>query len=226
MSLTSGAWGILGGTFDPIHFAHLAIAEQARETLDLAGVLFVPAGVPPHKPGQVVSASADRVAMVELAITDNPSFRVSRVEVERPGPSYAADTVEALLRDPPCPWDPGSGLVFILSVEALAGLDRWHDPERLLRTCRLAVVPRRGHPVPARDWMAAHFPAFVDRLIVLDGPDLGHSASAIRQRASEGLTIRYLVPRPVESYIHEHGLYRRGTQAADSHGRPPDGHVP
>jgi len=209
MGMTHGAWGILGGTFDPIHFAHLAIAEQTRETLDLAGVLFVPAGVPPHKRGQAVSPSADRVAMVELAIADNPAFHVSRVEVDRPGPSYAADTVERLLGDPPRPWDPGAGLVFILSAEALVGLDRWHDPERLLRACRLAVVPRRGYPVEPEDWMAAHFPAFVDRLIVLEGPDLSHSASVIRERAAAGRTIRYLVPRAVETYVREHELYRR-----------------
>lgn len=205
---TRGAWGILGGTFDPVHFAHLAIAEQTRETLGLAGVLFVPALIPPHKLGQRISPAPDRVAMVELAIADNPTFHLSRIEVDRPGPSYAADTVERLLADPPRPWDPDAGLVFILSVEALVGLDQWRDPERLLRTARLAVVPRRGYRVAAEDWMAEHFPAFLDRVIVLEGPDLSHSASSIRDRVAAGRTIRYLVPDSVEAYVLEHGLYR------------------
>ena len=110
---TPGAWGILGGTFDPIHYAHLAIAEQARETLELAGVLFVPAGMPPHKTDRAVTAPSHRVAMVELAIADNPWFRLCRVEVDRPGRSYAVDTVQGLLAEPPEPFDPAAGFVFV-----------------------------------------------------------------------------------------------------------------
>ncbi len=202
-----GAWGVLGGTFDPPHYAHLAIAEEARDALGLAGVLFVPTAVPPHKLGRRIAPAPDRVAMVELAIADNPAFRLSRVEVDRPGPSYTADTIERLGADPPQPWNPSAGLVFILSVEALLGLETWHAPERLLRSCRLAVVPRRGFPVAPRSWMAEHFAAFGDRLIVLDGPDLGHSASAIRDRVAAGRSIRYLVPPAVEDYILAIGLY-------------------
>ncbi len=204
---TSGAWGILGGTFDPIHYAHLAVAEQAREALSLTGVLFVPAGVPPHKQGLAMSSATAREAMVALAIADNPTFRLSRVEIDRPGPSYSVDTVELLLRkDLPAE---GRQYVFILSVEALAGLQSWHEPRRLLELSLVAVVPRLGHPLPDRGWLARHFPGQEDRVLFLDGPDLGHSASDIRRRASEGRTIRYLVPPTVEAYIHDHGLYRQ-----------------
>ena len=154
--------------------------------------------------------------MVELAVADNSTFRVSRVELDRPGPSYTVDTVAALLADPPSeirvggPEGGAAGdldLVVIVSVEALALLPDWHEPLRLLDLCRVAVVPRRGYGPPARDWFGRHFPGREARFIVLDGPDLGHSASAIRERVRAGRSIRYLVPPPVEAYIRDHGLY-------------------
>jgi nicotinate-nucleotide adenylyltransferase len=204
---TAGAWGILGGTFDPIHYAHLAIAERARDALGLTGVLFVPAGSPVHKTHRTVTAPSHRLALVELAIEDDPHFRLSRIETERAGPSYSVDTVEALLADPPDEAAARHGFVFILSAEALAGLHRWRKPQRLLELCRLAVVPRLGVRTPGRDWLAEHFPGQEDRVIFLDGPDLGHSASLIRRLASEGRSIRYLVPPKVEAYIGERALY-------------------
>jgi nicotinate-nucleotide adenylyltransferase len=197
---SSGAWGVLGGTFDPIHHAHLAIAEHAREALDLAGVLFVPAGIPPHKPDRSITAPAHRVAMVELAIADNPCFHLSRVEIDRPGTSYAVETLDILSRDT-------SDLVFILSVEALKVLPGWREPSRILELCRLAVVPRRGYRPPARAWLAEHFPGQEDRVLFLDGPDLGHSATEIRRLASMGRSIRYLVPDAVAAYVRDQRLY-------------------
>ena len=205
---TVGGWGVLGGTFDPVHCAHLAIAEHTRDALGLAGVLFVPARVPPHKIGREITPIADRIAMVEHAIADNPAFHVSRIEADRDGPNYTVDTIERLLADPPKPWNPTAGLIFILSVEALLGMETWHAPEALLRSCRLAVVPRRGYPVEPVAWVAEHFPGFEDRVIALDSPDLGHSASAIRAQVAAGQSVRYLVPPEVEAYILVHGLYR------------------
>jgi nicotinate-nucleotide adenylyltransferase len=206
------AWGILGGTFDPVHYAHLAVAEQTRERLGLHGILFVPAAVPPHKPGRPMSVARHRLAMVELAIADNGAFHVSRVELDRAGPSYTADTVAALLADPPRELGVGGKagdleLVVIVSAEALALFHDWHEPLRLLDLCRVAVVPRRGYELPARDWLRRHFPGREARFIVLEGPDLGHSASAIRERVRAGRSIRYLVPPPVERYVRAHGLY-------------------
>jgi nicotinate-nucleotide adenylyltransferase len=198
-------WGILGGTFDPVHFAHLAVAQQALEELHLDGVLFVPAGEPPHKGDQMVTPSNHRVAMVELAISGNPCFRISRVEVERPGPSYAVDTVEQLTAT-------GGALhgcepTFILSAEALLGLPTWRKPDRLLAACRIAVAPRLSFTTPQRPWLTEHFPGREDRFTFLSGPDLGHSASDIRRRAATGRSIRYLVPDPVAAYIGRNHLY-------------------
>jgi nicotinate-nucleotide adenylyltransferase len=200
------ALGLLGGTFDPVHYGHLAIAEQTCETLGLERVLFIPSARPPHKPDQPITAVEHRVAMVELAIADADSFALGRHELDRPGPSYAADTVSevAELSAAEGREDP----VFILSAEALAGLPTWHDSDRLLHACRLAVVPRRGYPTPSAAWIEAQFPGCRDRFIFLAGPDLGHSASDIRARAAAGRSIRYLVPPAVERYIQLHQLYR------------------
>ncbi|MEA2623860.1 MAG: nicotinate-nucleotide adenylyltransferase [Chloroflexota bacterium] len=197
--------GILGGTFDPVHLAHLAIAQQAVEELGLESVLFVPAGMPPHKGDQIVTPVAHRVAMVELAIAGNACFRLSRIEVERPGPSYAVDTLAQLTSE-------GGALegqepVFILSAEALRGLPTWHEPDRFLSLCRVAVAPRLGYAPPQRSWLEEHFPGRADRFTFLRGPDLGHSASDIRHRASEGRSIRYLVPDAVAAYITRNRLY-------------------
>jgi nicotinate-nucleotide adenylyltransferase len=206
-------WGILGGTFDPIHVGHLAVAEQTRDALDLAGVLFVPAAQSPHKSAHVTSAATLRVAMVELAVAGNDAFRVSRIELERPGPSYTVDTLEALHAEErfagpglPDPW-------LILSVETLRGLVEWHRPQRLLELCRVAVVPRRGYEPLPEAWLRDRFPGQTDRFRMLDGPDLGPSASDIRARVAAGRTIRYLVPDAVARRIETSGLY--GADADD-----------
>ncbi len=193
--------GIFGGTFDPIHLAHLAVAESARDSLGLERVLFVPAGVPPHKPGQAITPGADRLAMVEAAIADNPSFAVSRVELDRPGPSYTVDTLEALSASDP-------DLVLILSSEAYAGLPSWHEPRRVLELARLAIAPRDGYPDTGPELVARHYPGLEDRVTVLDGPRIRLSASELRSRAAAGRSLRYLVPDAVAAYIGDHGLYR------------------
>jgi nicotinate-nucleotide adenylyltransferase len=195
----------MGGTFDPIHYAHLAIAEQTREALDMAGILFVPAGIPPHKPEQIVSPPSARASMVELAIADNPRFRLSRIELDRPGPSYTVDTLAGLL-DKDAHRSP-ERYVLIVSAEAFLGLPSWREPALILELARLAVVPRLGYPSPGRAWVAEHFPGLEKRVIFLAGPILGHSASDIRRRAAAGRSIRYLVPPAVASYIAEHSLY-------------------
>ena len=196
------AIGVMGGTFDPIHIGHLAIGEEARESLGLDVVLFVPAGQPPHKPAGSVTAVEHRLAMVELAIADNPAFELSRVEVDRPGPSYTVDTVEALARS-------ADDLVLILSAETFAELPSWHEPERLFDVARIAVVPREGYPAPDPAWLAEAFPGRETRVDYLEGPRLGLSSTAIRARVAAGRTIRYLVPDMVEAYIAGKQLYRR-----------------
>lgn len=195
------AIGVMGGTFDPIHIGHLAIGEEAREALSLEVVLFVPAGQPPHKPAGSVSAVEHRLAMVELAIADNPAFELSRLEVDRAGPSYTVDTVEALARD-------AEDLVLILSAETFGELPSWHEPERLFDAARMAVVPREGYPAPDPAWLTEAFPGRETRVAYLEGPRLGLSSTAIRERVATGRSIRYLVPAAVEAYITEHDLYR------------------
>ncbi len=198
------AIGVMGGTFDPIHIGHLAIGEEAREALALDVVLFVPAGQPPHKPAGSVTSVEHRLAMVELAIVGNPAFELSRIEVERPGPSYTVDTVEALARD-------GDDLVLILSAETFAELPSWHEPERLFDAARMAVVPREGYPAPDPAWLAEAFPGQEARVTYLEGPRLGLSSTAIRARVATGRSIRYLVPDMVGAYIADKQLYRRPT---------------
>ena len=208
----SGRLGLMGGTFDPIHLGHLAIAEAARETLGLERVLFLPAGVPPHKPDSVTASAGDRLAMVELAIAGNPAFELSRLDVDRAGPSYTADSVRLVAAA-----ERASGrepdVVLVMSAETFADLPGWHEPARLLADARVAVVPRDGHPVPEPAWIAAHFPGQAERILVLDGPRLGISSTAIRERVRAGRSIRYLVPEAVERYIVDHGLYRSPSQS-------------
>jgi nicotinate-nucleotide adenylyltransferase len=206
-AVRTGSIGIMGGTFDPIHIGHLAIAEEAREVLGLARVLFVPASVPPHRPDGAVAAAEDRATMVALAIADNEAFELSRIELDRPGPSYTSDTVE-LLADAERRPGHEPDLTFILSAETLHDLPTWREPERLLDAARIAVVPREGYPAPERAWLEAEFPGRLGRVDFLEGPRLGLSSTSIRARVAAGRSIRYLVPPAVARYIDDHGLYR------------------
>jgi nicotinate-nucleotide adenylyltransferase len=197
----------MGGTFDPIHVGHLAIAEEAREVLGLERVLFVPAGEPPHRPAASVADARHRAAMVELAIAGNASFELSRIELDRPGPSYTSDTLDELAAAARAA-DREPDLTFILSAETLRDLPTWHAPEHLVDTSRIAVVPREGYPAPDRAWLRAQFPDRDGRFDLLEGPRLGLSSTSIRGRVAAGRSIRYLVPPAVAAYIAEHGLYR------------------
>lgn len=204
-----GSLGVFGGTFDPIHVAHLAVAQEAVEALGLERVLFVPAGQPPHKPGQVITAAAHRLAMVQLAIAGNDRFAVDRLELDREGPSYTVDTLEALVAARATA-APGleRALTLILSAEAFLGLPTWNEPHRVLELARVAVAPRDGYPGAGPAFVEEHFPDHADRVVFLDGPRLRLSASELRQRAAAGRSLRYLVPDAVAAYIDDHDLYR------------------
>jgi nicotinate-nucleotide adenylyltransferase len=205
--IAPGRVGILGGTFDPIHLGHLAIAEAAREALGLERVLFVPANMPPHRSAAPAASALDRAAMVELAIAGNPAFALSRVELDRGGPSFTAETVELVAADEArARHEPD--LHFILSAEAFAGFLTWNEPARVLALSRLVVLPREGHPPPDLEALASALPGLVDRVTILDGPGIRLSASEIRARAGRGLSVRYLVPEAVRAYIAERRLYR------------------
>jgi nicotinate-nucleotide adenylyltransferase len=199
------AIGILGGTFDPIHVGHLALARQALRSLDLEQVLFVPNAQPPHKLGQPISPAHDRESMVSLAIADEPAFALSRLELERAGPSFAVDTVEVLAsasraEGRPEPW-------FILSAEVLDDFHAWREPLRILELCRVAVGPRPGADPLDRAWLVEHYPGREDRFTFLPGPTLDVASTTIRQLVAAGSPITGLVPGPVERYIRDTGLY-------------------
>ena len=210
-AIVPGSIGVLGGTFDPIHYAHLALAQEAVESLGLERILFMPAGRPPHKPGVAVTPGADRLAMVRLAIAGNDRFEASRLELDRDGPSYTVDTLEALAASSgvggPAP-NRGAGITLILSADAFLGLPSWHEPRRILELARLAVAPRDGYPDAGPDFVAAQFPGLEDRAVFLDGPRIRLSASDLRDRAAAGHSLRYLVPDAVAAYIGDHCLYR------------------
>src|SRR2546423_1935561 len=205
---TRGSVGVRGGTFDPIHIGHLAAAEEVREALGLGRVLFVPAGIPPHKPDRLIAAPHHRLAMVELAIGGNPAFEVSRVELDRTGPSYTVDTLKALSGG--IDGSPRE-LTLILSAESFRGLPSWQEPERILALARIAIVPRGGLKPPGKGWLEEHFPGVRARIVELDAPRLRLSATDIRARIAAGRSIRYLVPDAVIDYIRDHDLYRDET---------------
>ena len=195
--------GVLGGTFDPVHTGHVLVAEEAKARLNLAEVLFVPAGLPWLRGDSPVAAAEHRVHMVRLAIDDKPYFKLSTIEVERSGPSYAVDTIAELKGQ----LGAGDELFFILGWGSLAELPEWREPSRLITMCRLVTVPRVGFPAPDLDSLEASIPGLADRVILLDEPRVDISASEIRGRVSRGLPIDHLVPEPVERYIREQGLY-------------------
>ena len=197
--------GVMGGSFDPVHVAHLIVAEAVREALHLDLVLFVPARVQPLKRGQPAAPAEHRVAMVELAIAGNPAFALSRVEVDRAGPSYSVDTLRRLRRE----WGDAknTSMWFIVGTDALAQLPRWRDPAGVLAQARLAVVRRPGAAVDLEP-LAAELPQLEAALDWVDGPLIDISATDLRRRVAEGRSIRYRVPEAVREYIEANGLYR------------------
>jgi nicotinate-nucleotide adenylyltransferase len=195
--------GVLGGTFDPIHIGHLVSAEEAWVELKLERVVFIPAGLPPHKLDHVMSPVEHRLAMVELAIASNPHFAVSRIDIDRFGPCYTVDTIE-LLRDE---WGPGVKIYFIMGSDSLLDILTWHNPRRLIRLCRFAVVSRPGYQVDL-DELDALLPGVASRVHMLNAPQLAISSTDIQRRVREGLSIKYQVPKAVEDYIYQHKLYQ------------------
>ena len=195
--------GVLGGTFDPIHIGHLILAEEVRARLNLAEILFVAAGQPWLKVDSPILPAEHRVEMVRLAIADKPCFKLSTMEIERAGPTYTVDTIAELKAQ----FGTEDELFFILGWDNLAELPRWRQPSRLIAMCRLVAVPRPGYPLSDLKALEAVIPGLSKRLIVLDRPEIDISASGIRDRVAQGLSIRHLVPEPVERYIKEHKLY-------------------
>lgn len=194
--------GVFGGTFDPVHYGHLVAAEEVRYRLRLDKVLFVPAGMPPHKLDHDITPTRHRLAMLELAIASNPGFALSRVDIDRHGPCYTVDTL-ALLHEE---YGPGTELFFLMGMDSLADLLTWKEPERLIRLAWIVVVGRPGFQADV-DELDKVLPGAAERVCIVDTPLMEVSSSDIRQRVREGAPIRYQVPEAVEAYIRAHRLY-------------------
>jgi len=217
-------FGILGGTFNPIHLGHLVLAEAFRERLELDRVLFVPAGTPPHKPPVGLVSALHRYAMVSLAVAGHPGFVACSVEVERPGPSYSAETVEALAGE----W-PGARLFFLMGSDTFLDLPTWRTPERLGVFATLAVGYRAGSPFDPEGAAARAVLARLGRTgwrrvppdasdtlapgecALVETRSVSVSAREVRERLAAGESARYQVPLNVAEYIAHHGLYREPT---------------
>lgn len=195
--------GIMGGTFDPLHYGHLVAAEMARYAFDLEKVVFIPTGNPPHKVGRKITSAEARFQMVSLATEDNAFFEVSRIEIERPGHSYTVDTLRDLKR-----LYSGSELYFITGSDAFREIFTWKDVEEILRLSHFIGASRPGFdPEEFLHDIQREYPKFFERMHLLEVPALAISSTDIRSRVKRGQSIRYLLPESVRLFIEENGLY-------------------
>ena len=196
--------GLMGGTFDPIHLGHLILAETARDELSLDGILFMPTGCSYLKDGKQVADREDRYRMTELAIRDHPGFTLSRMEIDRPGNTYTADTLAQLHRE-----DPDVEWFLITGADAFLMMEHWVRPEEIFALCTVACTVRgsddRGRLEEAGKTYAERFQAKT-ALFPLMRMDI--SSTEIRGRLRTGKSVRYLLPGPVIEYIREKGLYQ------------------
>jgi nicotinate-nucleotide adenylyltransferase len=195
--------GVFGGTFDPIHDGHLVAANETASVLGLNRVLFLPAGNPPHKQDELVTTAEDRVAMVQLAIADNPRFELCTIELDRSGLSYTVDTLRELHKR-----QPGIEPYFIIGMDSLADLPTWHDPGGILKLAHLVAVHRAGWQVVDVAKLNAEVPGATERVSILRIPGLDIASSDLRDRIAAGRPVRYLIPDPVISYIEQRRLFR------------------
>lgn len=193
--------GVMGGTFNPIHIGHLVTAEEALYAFSLAEVVFVPAGQPWQKEHEDVASPEDRYLMTVIATASNPHFRVSRMEIDRPGPTYTIETLRRLraeLGD--------VELYFITGADAILQILTWKDPEEVLTEARFIAATRPGYDL---DRLEKELPEELeDRVHVLEIPALAISSTDIRRRVGEGRPVRYLLPEGVARYVEKQGLYR------------------
>lgn len=209
---TGVRYGILGGTFDPPHLGHLALAQEAYARLDLDRVWFAPAAAPPHKQGHTISSAMDRRAMVELAIADDERFGLDTVDLDRPGPAYTVEMLRLLRKR----WGESAWIGFIIGWDMLLSLPTWREPASALALLDALIAARRsGYSEPDDDEEAAladlerRLPGVRARLVILPGPQLAISSTDLRERVTQGLPVRYLTPDPVRAYINAHALYVR-----------------
>jgi nicotinate-nucleotide adenylyltransferase len=197
--------GIFGGSFDPVHYGHLLLAECCREQCRLDAVWFLPAAVPPHKQDRELTPAAQRIEMLELAIAGNPTFSVCRYETDRGGVNYTVDTLAHLHAE-----DPNRELFFLLGADMLLDLPRWRNAAKVCELALPIVVHRPGSG--QIDFGCLQGIATAERTELIrrhqvEMPEIGISSTDLRRRVQSGLTIRYCLPRAVEMYIDTHELY-------------------
>lgn len=195
--------GVFGGTFDPPHLGHLILAAEAQSQLHLEKVLFVLTADPPHKRGRQLSPITDRLAMVEAAIKGQHILELSRVEIDRPGPHYAVDTMLLLAKA-----YQGKGMVYLIGGDSLRDLPNWHSPQDFIAACSAIGVMRRPHTRIDLDDLERALPGLSAKLEFVDAPLLEISSSEIRERAGEGGHYRFYLPGGVYEIIRKRGLYK------------------
>lgn len=200
--------GVMGGTFDPIHNGHLVTAEEAWKQFGLDQVLFVPSGQPPHKEDRKNLDSEDRYLMAVIATATNPHFKVSRMEIDRPGPSYTIDTVKELHRI----YGKNTEVFFITGADAILEILTWKQPERVLKEATFIAATRPGYDLKRLEESLPEAEkerhATDPRVLVMEIPALAISSTDIRMRVKEGRPITYLVPEGVSEFIEKNGFYR------------------
>lgn len=197
--------GIMGGTFDPIHYGHLVTAEGVRAEFNLDYVMFVPAGNPPHKKGYKITDPQHRYLMTVLATVTNPFFEVSRIEIERQGFSYTVDTIKELKKRFPTDTE----LYFITGADAVLEILTWKEVDRLLAMCKFVAATRPGYEIPELNKKIAEIEkTYSHKIFLVEVPAMAISSTDIRRRVSEGRPIKYLLPESVEYYILKNNLYK------------------
>jgi nicotinate-nucleotide adenylyltransferase len=198
--------GVFGGTFDPVHFGHLILAEQCREQGRLDEIWFVPAARPPHKVEGELTRFEQRAEMLALATAGHAAFRVLELEKDRPGPSYTVDTLAELHAR-----KPGADLWLLVGSDTLTDIGSWHEKQRLTELAGLLVMARPGHEILPAERVRAELglsPAEPLRMETVDVPLIDISSRDLRRRSATGRSIRYFLPRSIEMYIREKHLYR------------------
>lgn len=196
------ALGIFGGTFDPPHLGHLILADEARHALGLTRVLWVLTPDPPHKQGRQFAPLEHRRAMLDLALAGEPAFELSTVEIDRPGPHYALDTVHLLAAQ-----NPRARLIYLMGEDSLRDLPAWHRPADLLAALHALGVMRRPGVSADLSALEAALPGVRAKVRFVDAPRVEIASSDIRQRIAEGRPCRYFLPAGVYDYIRQHRLY-------------------
>lgn len=194
--------GLFGGTFDPPHLGHLILASEAQSQLELDRLLWILTPQPPHKLDQRITPTEHRLAMVNLAIGDNPLFELSRVELDRPGPHYTLNTIRLIAEQ-----NPGAEIILIIGGDSLRDLPTWREPREIVAACHEIGVMKRPHENAVLDELERDLPGIRTKIRYVDTPLLEIASRELRNRIAEGRSVRYYLPTSVREYIEQKRLY-------------------